>query len=208
MADSGDTRSDRRRAAIGTAIFAAAPVTVVGVVPWLLTRWKVQRPVPGGAPTQLTGALLLGAGAAVTANSFVHFAVEGVGTPAPFAPPKHLVVGGLYRFVRNPMYLAIAAAVTGQGLLLGQPRLFAAAALGALPVSAFVKFYEEPALARKFGAEYQIYRENVPRWLPRLTPWTPDASAQGVAAGTGTAAQRATAAERDTAAEKDAAPAP
>ncbi|MBT2521437.1 isoprenylcysteine carboxylmethyltransferase family protein [Arthrobacter sp. ISL-28] len=176
MAVSRDSRRDRQRAAIGTALFAAGPATVVGVVPWLLTRWKVQRPVPGGAPAQLTGALLLGAGAAVIANSFVHFAVEGVGTPAPFAPPKHLVVGGLYRFVRNPMYVAIAAAVTGQGLLLGQPKLFAAAVLGAVPVSAFVKLYEEPVLARKFGAEYQVYRENVPRWLPRLTPWTPDSS--------------------------------
>jgi protein-S-isoprenylcysteine O-methyltransferase Ste14 len=155
-------------------VFAIAPATVAGVVPWLLTRWEVQSPVPGGPPAQLAGALLLGAGAAVIANSFVHFAVEGVGTPAPFAPPRHLVMGGLYRYVRNPMYVAVASAVTGQGLLLGQPKLFAAAALCAVPVAAFVKFYEEPTLARKFGAEYQVYRENVPRWLPRLTPWHPD----------------------------------
>jgi protein-S-isoprenylcysteine O-methyltransferase Ste14 len=72
------------------------------------------------------------------------------------------------------MYVAIAAAVTGQGLLLGQPKLLAAAALGALPVTAFVRLYEEPALARKFGAEYQAYREHVPRWLPRITPSRPD----------------------------------
>lgn len=182
MAVSGDTKSERRRAAVGTALFALAPATAAGLVPWLLTRWQVRRPVPGGAPAQLAGALLLGAGASVIANSFVHFAVEGVGTPAPFAPPKHLVVGGLYRYVRNPMYVAIAAAVTGQGLLLGQPKLFAAAALGAVPVAAFVKFYEEPTLARKFGAEYQVYRDNVPRWLPRLTPWRPGAAPeQGVA---------------------------
>lgn len=72
------------------------------------------------------------------------------------------------------MYLAIAAAVTGQGLLLGQPKLLAAVALGALPVTAFVRFYEEPALARKFGTEYQAYRDHVPRSLPRLTPWRPE----------------------------------
>ncbi|GAA1270254.1 methyltransferase family protein [Arthrobacter pascens] len=173
MTETGDSRSERRRAAVGTAIFALGPATVAGVVPWLVTRWKVQTPVPGGAPAQLAGTLLVGAGAAVIANSFVHFAVEAVGTPAPFAPPKHLVVGGLYRFVRNPMYVAIGAAVTGQGLLLGQPKLLVATALGALPVSAFVKFYEEPALARKFGADYQVYRENVPRWLPRFSPWRP-----------------------------------
>lgn len=168
-----DSRSEKRRAVIGTAVFALAPLSAAGLVPWLLTRWTLRQPVPGGAPAQLAGAVLVGAGAAVLANSFVHFAIEGVGTPAPMAPPKHLVVGGLYGFVRNPMYVAIASAVTGQGLLLGQPKLFLAVALGAIPVTAFVRFYEEPTLARTFGAEYQAYRSNVPRWLPRLTPWSP-----------------------------------
>lgn len=165
---------ERKRAAIGTAAFAVAPATAAGVVPWLLTRWEVAAPVPGGVPAQVAGALLIGAGAAVIANSFVHFAVEGLGTPAPFAPPKHLVVGGLYRYVRNPMYVSIAAAVAGQGLLLGQPKLFVALAIGAVPVAAFVRLYEEPALTRKFGAEYEEYCRNVPRWLPRLTPWRPE----------------------------------
>jgi len=173
MNNSADTPRERKLAAIGTAAFALAPGTVAGVVPWLLTRWEVQRPVPGGAVAQVAGALLVGAGASVIANSFVHFAREGVGTPAPFAPPKHLVVSGLYRYVRNPMYVSIAAAVTGQGLLLGQPILFGLAALGAVPVVAFVRFYEEPALTRKFGAEYEEYKRSVPRWLPRLTPWRP-----------------------------------
>ncbi|WP_082506793.1 methyltransferase family protein [Arthrobacter sp. Leaf337] len=173
MKASDASARDRKRAAIGTAAFAVAPATVAGVVPWLLTRWEVAAPVPGGVPAQVTGALLIGAGAAVIANSFVHFAVEGLGTPAPFAPPKHLVVGGLYRYVRNPMYVAIAAAVAGQGLLLGQPKLLVALAVGAVPVVAFVRLYEEPVLARKFGAEYEEYRRNVPRWLPRLTPWRP-----------------------------------
>ncbi|MEO5318602.1 isoprenylcysteine carboxylmethyltransferase family protein [Arthrobacter sp. CC3] len=174
MKASAASARDRRRAAIGTAAFAVAPATVAGVVPWLLTRWEVAAPVPGGVPAQVGGALLIGAGAAVIANSFVHFAVEGLGTPAPFAPPKHLVVGGLYRYVRNPMYVAIAAAVAGQGLLLGQPVLYAALAVGAIPVVAFVRLYEEPVLARKFGADYEEYRRNVPRWLPRPTPWRPE----------------------------------
>lgn len=173
MTSAAELSSDRRRAAIGTAVFAVGPLTLTGLGPWLLTRWKVQQPVPGGAPAQMAGALLVVGGAGVLANSFVHFAVEGIGTPAPFAPPKHLVVGGLYRFVRNPMYLAMAAAVTGQGLLLGQPKLLRVAALGAIPVALFVRLYEEPALSRKFGSEYARYRENVPRWLPRLTPWIP-----------------------------------
>ncbi len=171
MTASPASARERKRAAIGTAVFAIAPATAAGVVPWLLTRWEVEAPVPGGMPAQLTGAVLIGAGAAVIANSFVHFAVEGIGTPAPFAPPTRLVVGGLYRYVRNPMYVSIAAAVAGQGLLLGQPKLFAALGLGAIPVVAFVRLYEEPSLARKFGAAYEEYRRNVPRWLPRLTPW-------------------------------------
>ena len=174
MTGSSASARERKRAAIGTAAFAVAPATAAGVVPWLLTRWEVASPVPGGVPAQITGALLIGAGAAVIANSFVHFAVEGIGTPAPFAPPKQLVVGGLYRYVRNPMYVSIAAAVAGQGLLLGQPKLFAALGVGAVPVVAFVRLYEEPALTRKFGAAYEEYRQNVPRWLPRLTPWRPE----------------------------------
>ena len=170
---------EKKRAAIGTAAFAVAPATAAGLVPWLLTRWEVASPVPGGVPAQITGALLVGAGAAVIANSFVHFAVEGIGTPAPFAPPKKLVVGGLYRYVRNPMYVSIAAAVAGQGLLLGQPKLFVALGIGAVPVVAFVRLYEEPALTRKFGTAYEQYRHNVPRWLPRLTPWRPEGPGRG-----------------------------
>lgn len=171
MTASGDAARDKKLAEIGTAVFAAAPATVAGLLPWVLTRWKVRRPVPGGLAAQCAGVLLIGAGAAVITNSFARFALEGVGTPAPFAPPKNLVVSGFYSFVRNPIYVGIGAAITGQGLLLGQPKLFGLAALGAVPVVAFVRLYEEPTLARKFGAEYESYRANVPRWLPRLTPW-------------------------------------
>ena len=174
MTPSAASARERRRAAIGTAAFALMPATVAGAVPWLLTRWEVAAPIPGGVPAQIAGALLIGAGAAVIANSFVHFAVEGIETPAPFAPPKRMVVGGLYRYVRNPMYVSVAAAVAGQGLLLGQPKLFVALAIGAVPVVAFVRLYEEPTLAGKFGAEYEDHHRNVPRWLPRLTPWRPE----------------------------------
>ncbi|RKR29975.1 protein-S-isoprenylcysteine O-methyltransferase Ste14 [Arthrobacter oryzae] len=171
MAASEETPREKRRAAIGTALFAVAPATAAGLVPWLLTRWQVKRPVPGGLPAQCVGAVLIGVGAAVITSSFVRFAVEGLGTPSPFAQTKHLVVGGWYGYVRNPIYVALTASITGQGLLLGQPKLFGLAALGAVPVAAFVVFHEEPTLARKFGPEYEVYRENVPRWVPRLTPW-------------------------------------
>lgn len=170
--DSSSEHVKRRRAAIGTAIFASvAPSTVLGVIPYLLTGWRVRHPVPGGTPARVTGGALLAAGVSVIASSFVRFAREGLGTPAPVAPPEHLVVGGMYRHVRNPMYVAIESVLLGQALLLGQPRLFGMAAAATLPVATFVKLYEEPTLSKQFGAEYAEYRRNVPAWFPRLIPW-------------------------------------
>jgi hypothetical protein len=122
MARSPDLAARKRRAAIGTILMTAGPSTFAGVVPWLLTRWRMRRPVPGGTPAQVLGALLIGGGTVVLGSSYIRFVTEGVGTPAPVAPPENLVVGGFYRYVRNPMYLAMAAAVTGQALLLGQPK--------------------------------------------------------------------------------------
>jgi protein-S-isoprenylcysteine O-methyltransferase Ste14 len=152
---------------------AVGPSTLVGVVPWLLTRWEVRHPVPGGMPARVLGALLVGSGAVVLTHCFVRFVTEGVGTPAPIAPPQNLVVGGLYRHVRNPMYLAMAAAVAGQALLLGQPKLLLYPVIAAVPVASFVRLYEEPTLTRRFAAAYEEYRRNVPAWLPRLRPWRP-----------------------------------
>jgi protein-S-isoprenylcysteine O-methyltransferase Ste14 len=113
------------------------------------------------------GALLVAAGAAVLLHAFARFVVEGIGTPAPVAPPEHLVVGGLYRYVRNPMYLAVAATIIGQALILGRPALLLYVAAFGAAVASFVRFYEEPTLARRFGAEYDAYRRAVPAWWPR-----------------------------------------
>jgi protein-S-isoprenylcysteine O-methyltransferase Ste14 len=104
-------------------------------------------------------------------GAFVRFVVEGIGTPAPVAPTQNLVVGGLYRHVRNPMYLAVGATIVGQGLLLGRPILLLYAAAFAAVVFAFVLGYEEPTLARQFGAQYEAYRRAVPGWWPRLRRW-------------------------------------
>jgi protein-S-isoprenylcysteine O-methyltransferase Ste14 len=132
--------------------------------------------LPGvlGALQRAAGALMLLVGAGVLIHAFARFALEGSGTPAPPAPTERLVVGGLYRHVRNPMYLAVVAAIVGQGLLLGQARLFPYAALVAACVAGFVYGYEQPTLARKFGAQYEAYRRAVPAWWPRLRPWKPD----------------------------------
>src|SRR5918995_458109 len=161
-------------AAVGSAVFfMVGPGIVVGLIPWLLTGWQVREPVPYWAPMRVLGAILLVAGLIVLVQAFVRFVVEGLGTPAPIAAPQRLVVGGLYRYVRNPMYVAILAAIVGQALLLGQLGvLLYAAALWLISV-AFVRWYEEPTLTRRFGAEYEFYRRAVPAWWPRLRPWKP-----------------------------------
>ncbi len=161
--------TSRVRNALGSALFlVVAPGVVAGLVPWWLTGWQ-----PGATrpPLQVIGALLIVAGAVVLLDAFARFVVEGFGTPAPVAPTQRLVVGGLYRYVRNPMYLAVGATIVGQALLLGRPILLLYAAAFAVVVFAFVRRYEEPTLARQFGAEYEDYRRAVPGWLPRLRPW-------------------------------------
>ncbi len=161
--------SARVRSALGSGLFlVVAPGVVAGLVPWWLTGWQAGSTWP---PLQVLGALLVAAGAVVLVDAFVRFVVEGIGTPAPVAPTQRLVVGGLYRYVRNPMYLAVGATIVGQALLLGRPILLLYAVAFAVVVFAFVRGYEEPTLARQFGSEYEDYRRAVPGWWPRLRPW-------------------------------------
>jgi len=152
-------------AAAGSALFfAVAPGVVAGLVPWWLTRWQVRGPLAHWAPVRAAGLIMLILGAIVLIQAFVRFVAEGHGTPAQ-------VLGGLYRYVRNPMYLAVVAAITGQGLALGQPVLLGYAAIVWVTVASFARWYEEPALARQFGEQYQAYRRAVPAWRPRTRPW-------------------------------------
>jgi protein-S-isoprenylcysteine O-methyltransferase Ste14 len=139
---------------------------VAGLIPWWITRWRVEHALP--LPLRAAGAALLAAGAALLLPAFWRFAVEGLGTPAPVTPTERLVVGGLYARVRNPMYLGVTGAITGQALLLGSTALalYGAAALACMV--AFVRLYEEPALSRRYGADYDAYRRTVPGWWPRL----------------------------------------
>ena len=104
----------------------------------------------------------------------MRFATEGVGVPVPVEPTsRQLTVGGPYRYVRNPLYLAIVVVVTGQALLLSRPVLLIYAAVFLAAFAAFVHWYEEPSLARRFGAQYEAYRKQVPAWWPRLRRRTP-----------------------------------
>src|SRR3954451_11245217 len=154
------------RPATGSALFfALAPGVVAGVVPWGLTRWEAE---PAAPLWQALGLALVAAGAAVLIGAFARFAREGIGTPAPVAPTRYLVVGGLYRFIRNPMYVAVVSCVMGQALLLSREVLWVYA-FGLMTLFyAFVRGYEEPTLSRRFGAEYDAYRRAGPGWHPRL----------------------------------------
>lgn len=170
----------RSVAGLGSAVFfVLGPGTFVALIPWLLTGWEIATPLPHWWVARVLGALLTLAGLAVLVHAFVRFVVEGFGTPVPAAAPDRLVVGGLYRHVRNPMYVALLALIIGQGLLLGQLGLLIyAVVMWAFP-AAFVRWHEEPVLARRFGVDYERYRRHVPAWWPRLRPWDPSASGSG-----------------------------
>jgi protein-S-isoprenylcysteine O-methyltransferase Ste14 len=161
----------RTTAAAGSAaFFLLAPAVVAGLVPWRLTGWSVAEP-RWPPPLRALGGLLLAAGATALLHSFTRFVVEGAGTPAPLAPTERLVVGGLYRHVRNPMYLSVLAAIAGQALLLCQRPLLLYAGVVLVAFVAFVRWYEEPTLLDRYGADYEMYRRAVPGWWPRLRPW-------------------------------------
>jgi protein-S-isoprenylcysteine O-methyltransferase Ste14 len=157
----------RSVAGIGSAMFALTPAGVAGVVPWYLSRWEMQGPFASGWPFRILGAVLMAAGVGVLVSAFVRFVLEGSGTPAPVAPTSKLVVGGLYRYVRNPMYLAVVTTILGQSLFLGEHDLAVYAAVAWTVMAAFAAWYETPALTRQFGNAYVNYKRTVPAWLPR-----------------------------------------
>jgi protein-S-isoprenylcysteine O-methyltransferase Ste14 len=177
--DAPYTRRSVRKswAAVGSLVFlVVAPGTVAGLGPWWLTGWAVgEAPPPVAAPLRISGAVLVLVGAAALLHAFGRFVLEGPGTPAPVAPPERLVIGGLYRYVRNPMYVAVLLTILGQALVLLQPVLLVYAAVVGAAMASFVYGYEEPTLSARFGAEYDAYRRAVPAWWPRLRPWQPDA---------------------------------
>jgi protein-S-isoprenylcysteine O-methyltransferase Ste14 len=159
-------------AVLGSALFfAIAPSSVAGLVPWWITHWEFRPPFFDLDATRAVGILLIVAGLPGLGDSFARFALQGLGTPAPIAPTQNLVVTGLYRYVRNPIYVAVVAVILGQGILFGDWRLLIYGGLMWLAFHAFVLAYEEPVLTESFGARYEDFRANVPRWIPRLTPW-------------------------------------
>jgi protein-S-isoprenylcysteine O-methyltransferase Ste14 len=158
---------------IGTVLFVVCvPGTVVVYVPYVLSRWTVGNPFFGASAVRWLGLALIVCALPVFFDFVTRFVREGRGTPAPIAPPRHLVVNGTFRYVRNPGYVAVVALLLGQALLFGSPTVLLYTLVVALAFHVFVVLYEEPTLRRQFGAEYEAYCRTVPRWLPRLH--TPD----------------------------------
>jgi protein-S-isoprenylcysteine O-methyltransferase Ste14 len=114
-------------------------------------------------------------GFAIALRCVWDFGRTGHGTPAPFAPPRKLVVVGFYRYVRNPMYVGFISGWLGVWVVFGRANLTAltVALAAVLAVALFVRLYEEPTLRKLFGADYEAYCRNVPRWIPRVHAWNP-----------------------------------
>lgn len=162
----------RVSAVLGSALFfLVAPCVLAGLIPWSMTRWEFRPAFFGLEGARPVGVLLILVGLPGLVDSFARFALQGLGTPAPVAPTKNLVVTGLYRHVRNPIYVAVVAIILGQAMLFGDWRLVLLGALFWLAFHLFVVAYEEPTLRRTFRSEYEEYRANVRRWVPRVVPW-------------------------------------
>ena len=159
-------------AALGTILFVlfVGPGPVIGLMPLLLAGWRLRPPLLGWAPFRLVGVALLLLGLPVLVDALVRFVRRGRGTPAPIAPPERLVAVGAYRYVRNPMYVAVVAMILGQALLLGSGPVLAYAAAAFLGFHLFVVRYEEPDLRRRFGDDYVAYTRRVGRWVPFTPP--------------------------------------
>jgi len=164
-------RKARVYAMLGTAIFLfVAPGTIAGLVPWWIGRWSVHPSFFGFAALRWIGGLLMATGLVILLEAFLRFALKGIGTPAPVFPTKHLVVTGSYRFVRNPMYVAVLSLILGHALLFGDVEVLVYGLCVWLLFHIFVLVYEEPTLRKSFPDEYANFCAHVPRWIPRLTP--------------------------------------
>jgi len=161
----------RAFALVRSAFFAAL---FVSLWTWFIPRWiAASRRVTLEPHFDVAPTALMAIGAIIMLYCVFEFAWTGRGTPAPFDPPRQLVVRGPYRWVRNPMYLGMGLFLIGEALLLSSIRreMFLVIGSAFLLVNAFILVYEEPTLRRLFGEDYVEYCRNVRRWIPRLTPF-------------------------------------
>jgi protein-S-isoprenylcysteine O-methyltransferase Ste14 len=164
-----------RRSVMISVLFVVfgGPAFALVYVPFWITRFRIPA---GEAVWQIIVAVaLIVAGAVPAFESMKRFVVVGRGTLVPAVPTEHLVVSGMYRHVRNPMYVGLLIAMWGEIVLFRSRGLVELALLFWLASHLFVCFYEEPTLTRRYGDEYRRFRRNVPRWLPRLSPWVGEA---------------------------------
>jgi len=130
------------------------------------------RAIPRLAALRIAGVILILAGLPILLDSFARFAIQGLSTPAPVFPTRHLVVTGWYRYVRNPMYVAVVSIILGQALLFASVHVLEYGAGTWLVTHFFVLAYEEPKMRATFGDQYREFSANVPRRIPRLTLWS------------------------------------
>jgi protein-S-isoprenylcysteine O-methyltransferase Ste14 len=161
-------------ATIRTSVVVSILFTVLGgpglvlvLMPWIITHFRT-----GQSPAlSILSSALIVVGLIPLVESIGRFVVVGRGTLMPAVPTEHLVVSGLYRHVRNPMYVGVITALAGEALLFRSRSMLVYLGIVWLIMHAFVCLYEEPRLARTFSEEYARFRKNVPRWIPRLRPW-------------------------------------
>ena len=155
----------------------ALPFNVLIVIPVILI-WLSAESVWGAYPRETLswpvwlGGLLCISGLVMMAWTVSDFIRHGEGTPAPWDPPKKLVIQGLYRFVRNPMLSGVMTVLFSETLIAHSWALAVWLGIFVLANAVYIPLVEEPALERRFGDDYRLYKANVPRWIPRLTPWS------------------------------------
>ncbi|MGA3087987.1 MAG: isoprenylcysteine carboxylmethyltransferase family protein [Terriglobales bacterium] len=155
-----------RSAIAKTLVFTViVPGTVAGYVPWRFGQGAA--PVTGAERWAASFVIALGIGIYLH-TAFWGFAWIGGGTPAPIAPAKILIVKGLHRSVRNPMYIGVSLVIAGEAWLFHSLPIAVYCVCVFVMVHLFVLFYEEPKLGKQFGEQYQRYRASVPRWIPRF----------------------------------------
>lgn len=160
-----------RRSVVASVLFVVfgGPFIVLMLVPWLITRFRVPQALP--VWHFWLGGLLIAAGMALFLDCVIRFIAVGHGALVPVVPTERLVISGLYRYTRNPMYAGIVTMILGEWLIFWDRGVFIEFVIVCGAFDLFVWFYEEPKLTRTFGNQYLRYRDEIPRWFPKLKRW-------------------------------------
>jgi protein-S-isoprenylcysteine O-methyltransferase Ste14 len=151
-------------------VLFGGPGILLFFLPLWITRFRIPFQEPGWQI--LLAAILIAIGLAPLLESVGRFIFSGRGTLIPASPPERLVVSGFYRYVRNPMYVGVMLALAGEAILFRSRGILIEALMAFIGFNLFIRLYEEPSLTRRFAEDYMRYKKSVPRWWPRLTPWS------------------------------------